>query len=1135
MAESSPRLAGLVVSLVLANVSASGAADTPTTTATTTTAVGSRQQHQQQRRVPSVPFLPLLASSPREVARAADEARVGSRPRRVSLLRVAELRGGVKKPAPGRKRSAAAAAWTRKGKRRARGGGGNGGGGDDSEDVEALLQSVSPADADVDNLDDMSLDFDDLAALGDFSGLGPLDFSLHGDGGRDDDGPGGGVSGFPSSEEEEGAGAGAKTGWFAKKKPGASGLKQGGERVWGAAGAEKGMRQDGRENLAGVGTDGREEKDGQREGEGSAMEHGGDGVESVGSTEADSGNARSGADAGYISGSESSAYDGGGSSGGGGDKDGLREEQQGFDQKHAEGTGIVSCQADGSSSSSGGAASAEDEEEETNTTDEDESSSSPLSPSPEGDAATEESGPGDDMSLGDEGDSSDTAVEEVAELEKEESDEWATDGDSWAETAVSDGDGDDGDGDGDGDGESMGLGSGNYGAGSSGSGSGSGSDSGSDSDGGEEAGDAEDQTTATPSEAVVQDDDHDDSVRAAASEAGAERERQPGEDALEAMGQDSGDALSVGEGEAIGGSDGDGGNSEQEEARADGEAAQSSGYTSEISEMSGVTAAQDATPDDNDQKDEERQEYGEGQGEGDSVEMPRGGDTERSEGYDDNDDNDDDKSDDNDDGDRVEEGLQQQQLQSDDAMTGDSETDTGETQESHEGDTSDTAESESLSSSGGSWSGDDFAGDRQQTDGVSDTAATEDDGNADESDPGPDDDDDGDDDNTAESDSDSDDDDDAVLSDAHEGSAVESADDDDGGGGGEAGGSESETDADTDPEEAAASETGSETVEEMEAEEADEEGWAAETGVEAEQPGVERGEQAEVDTEAEGKAESEAAERTEAVAGAGTGVGMDEWLESHARDPVPAAGAPPRRTLDQLLEDGLDESDDEDEPETAGKLQEHRDLARRWVSSATDAAGAQRTKKQLLKIAMLGYSRSVIAGAGGPGASPGRERLALAGLGAAGLAGLVFRLLDRRIQDADYGNAPDVEVEAVSALGFVLGKKAAVRRVSARGHDLACLRSAATWGFVLVGLGMVLSVALKAGDPLFILSALVLSRFLAEPVFFVHAMGGGGVASARRPFVPPSLVNALLGAPHGLAPLPPSSSDGDEGGGEGEG
>lgn len=42
-------------------------------------------------------------------------------------------------------------------------------------------------------------------------------------------------------------------------------------------------------------------------------------------------------------------------------------------------------------------------------------------------------------------------------------------------------------------------------------------------------------------------------------------------------------------------------------------------------------------------------------------------------------------------------------------------------------------------------------------------------------------------------------------------------------------------------------------------------------------------------------------------------------------------------------------------------------------------------------------------------------------------------------------------------------------------------------------------------------------RYFAEPIFFVHAMGrGGGPAGARRPFMPPSILNSLLGSPHGL-------------------
>lgn len=46
---------------------------------------------------------------------------------------------------------------------------------------------------------------------------------------------------------------------------------------------------------------------------------------------------------------------------------------------------------------------------------------------------------------------------------------------------------------------------------------------------------------------------------------------------------------------------------------------------------------------------------------------------------------------------------------------------------------------------------------------------------------------------------------------------------------------------------------------------------------------------------------------------------------------------------------------------------------------------------------------------------------------------------------ADFGDAPDVEMETLSPLGLVLGKKASARRVSAREHDLACLRATARW------------------------------------------------------------------------------------------
>jgi len=41
---------------------------------------------------------------------------------------------------------------------------------------------------------------------------------------------------------------------------------------------------------------------------------------------------------------------------------------------------------------------------------------------------------------------------------------------------------------------------------------------------------------------------------------------------------------------------------------------------------------------------------------------------------------------------------------------------------------------------------------------------------------------------------------------------------------------------------------------------------------------------------------------------------------------------------------------------------------------------------------------------------------------------------------------------------------------------------------------------------------------------------GGGAAAARRPFIRPSLLNALLGSPHGPAALPPSAEEEGDGG-----
>lgn len=121
MAESSPRLAGLLVSVLLANVSSSG----PDAAAPKNSA-GALLRQQRHQGVQPLPFLPLLIPNPREAARA-DGTVVGNRLTGLSSLRAAAaLRGGAKNPASGKRSPARARA--RKGKRR-----GGESGNDDSE------------------------------------------------------------------------------------------------------------------------------------------------------------------------------------------------------------------------------------------------------------------------------------------------------------------------------------------------------------------------------------------------------------------------------------------------------------------------------------------------------------------------------------------------------------------------------------------------------------------------------------------------------------------------------------------------------------------------------------------------------------------------------------------------------------------------------------------------------------------------------------------------------------------------------------------------------------------------------------------------------------------------------------------
>ncbi|CAM9649350.1 unnamed protein product, partial [Ascophyllum nodosum] len=187
-------------------------------------------------------------------------------------------------------------------------------------------------------------------------------------------------------------------------------------------------------------------------------------------------------------------------------------------------------------------------------------------------------------------------------------------------------------------------------------------------------------------------------------------------------------------------------------------------------------------------------------------------------------------------------------------------------------------------------------------------------------------------------------------------------------------------------------------------------------------------------------------------------LGMEEWIDTQRRDPVPSK-APPRKTLDQVLEEGLGEIDDEDSArDIARQLREHRELGRRWVTGITTSTGLGRTRKQTMKVLLLQATANIIAG--GAPERPGRERLTLAGLAVGGGTIAVHKLLRRRIEAADFGKAADVEAETLSPLGMLLRKKASMGRISAKEHDLACLRSAARWGIILFAAGAVFSLVL---------------------------------------------------------------------------
>lgn len=120
-----------------------------------------------------------------------------------------------------------------------------------------------------------------------------------------------------------------------------------------------------------------------------------------------------------------------------------------------------------------------------------------------------------------------------------------------------------------------------------------------------------------------------------------------------------------------------------------------------------------------------------------------------------------------------------------------------------------------------------------------------------------------------------------------------------------------------------------------------------------------------------------------------------------------------------------------------------------------------------------------------------------------------------------------MEIEAVSPLGFVLGKKVAVRRVSARDHDLACLHSAAMYDTsraIVYRLKLLPTLQELCSPTTFFLFSVVLAHpspeILSFERFRVHSFTAADVSNIRENHVMLSgMILAVIVLVHHLFPV----------------
>ncbi len=90
-------------------------------------------------------------------------------------------------------------------------------------------------------------------------------------------------------------------------------------------------------------------------------------------------------------------------------------------------------------------------------------------------------------------------------------------------------------------------------------------------------------------------------------------------------------------------------------------------------------------------------------------------------------------------------------------------------------------------------------------------------------------------------------------------------------------------------------------------------------------------------------------------------------------------------------------------------------------------------------------------------------------------------------------------------------------------HDLACLARIRIWSLLYFMIGFCSLLLFGVVEPLFIGAAMAVNRYTSDPLFCNLVLGQ---IKFERPFTPPSMLNALLGACHVPQHVPPPNSGG---------